>query len=343
MLRFFTRVSLAVSLFVTLLLSSARAHADDIVAPRARLLVDANCVEGMATPSEGLRVLVDGVPMKFLHVDEASFFTVNSDGTLGIGSAPTDVAFDAPPGRHRVRIEADDCAPMERIVTVGDVVPTRVDATLPIADESLEGPTGAPDGMTLVFSAFRTTLPTAMTNDTNPSRAMSRPFVLDDPKIWGGMVSTGWAHRGFMFFFDWEFGMGSMHGATLPKNTATDNEPAQPIDGGILLETGMDLRFGHRYPIGAAALSFGSGIGANLWVASSTSVAASDAGDTRFTWNVPFWADLTMKPSCDVGVQLGASYRWEPGSPEFSTTMLTAGLVFQPNGACKRSPSFEVS
>jgi hypothetical protein len=52
---------------------------------------------------------------------------------------------------------------------------------------------------------------------------------------------------------------------------------------------------------------------------------------------------MLLKPTCDLGVELGAAYHFVPFAPEDSTTMLHAGLVYEPNGGCDRAPSFEAS
>ena len=57
---------------------------------------------------------------------------------------------------------------------------------------------------------------------------------------------------------------------------------------------------------------------------------------------VPVWASLTVKPACNFGVQLLASYDVVPGQAVEDRVTIAAGLMFQPSNACAEAPWLRV-
>jgi hypothetical protein len=84
------------------------------------------------------------------------------------------------------------------------------------------------------------------------------------------------------------------------------------------------MRAGFRVRLHDAALEAGTGIGGNL---------AVGPVKTGYDAYAPLWAGLTIKPGCNWGVQLAASYDVFLTSSDHSVST-TAGLLWQPSNAC---------
>jgi hypothetical protein len=57
---------------------------------------------------------------------------------------------------------------------------------------------------------------------------------------------------------------------------------------------------------------------------------------------VPLWAAFTVKPSCDVGLQLLAQYDVRPTSLSASSAVVGVGLLLQPSDACRQAPGIRL-
>jgi len=259
------------------------------------------------------------------------------DGVLYVGSTPTGIGFDAPAGRHRVRVESDECTSMEQTVDISSS--TKIDASLPIADPTWMGPSGAPNGFTIGLLGFHTTLPSSLHSGLHSQWAPAgSTFGVDATSTYGVAITAGYVHRFFAAHFDLDVALGSA-----PATGTNADGTTTSFDAHLgMIET--DARVGLRYPMGNVTLEGGGGFGYGMWIAGDGSVGESSFGSTeKMTLDVPLWASVTFKPTCDLGVEFGATYHLDPLDGDDSTTMLTAGLVFEPNGACSRSPSFEVT
>lgn len=248
----------------------------------------------------------------------------------------TDVGFLAPPGLRRLRLEAPDCAAEERDVEISPSHATTLDGSMRIVTPPLRGTTGAPDGLDFLLGAFRSTVPRSI--------AAGDGFSFDRSSIAGAMYSVGGETRHTVFALDQTFGYGSLSGQFSPKDGAAPNAMS-----GSLLALGMTFRLGARVALHDVALMAGSGLGGALWIRH-----AEAEGPGRYdpptslnrpgvSWHVPLWAGVTVKPSCDWGLQLMASYSITPTDSEANTTSLVAGILFQPSRACSEVPGVSVT
>jgi hypothetical protein len=327
----------ASALTITLALSSgARADGKTPPSPTGHFSVRATCVERMATPEKGLRVLVDGIPKQSLGMDEVGDVFVDGEGLLRYGTTPIGYGFDAPPGRHVVRIEANDCGPMEQMVDVG--IGTKIETTLPITNEAWLGAAGAPNGFTMGIFGFHTSVPHSISKDVHSNFAPpGASFDVDVASLDGVRLTGGYVHRNFVAHFDVNFGLTS----ATATGTHADGTKEAFDSKVIMLED--DARVGLRQPFGNLAFEAGSGFGYGLWAVGKawSGGETSDFDRTsKFHIQFPVWASLIAKPTCDVGFALDAAYRFDPLHPEDSTTMFGAGLVWEPNSACSNEPSF---
>jgi hypothetical protein len=103
---------------------------------------------------------------------------------------------------------------------------------------------------------------------------------------------------------------------------------------GSVFDSAVQARAGVRAASNLVAIAAGSGIGGELW---STAPAGFDGG-----MYVPLWAAVTVKPSCDVGLQLLAQYDVRPTSMSTSSAVVGIGLLLQPSDACRQPPGIHL-
>jgi len=323
-------MKLATSVAVLVLALAAlvtRASADN-------LRLDVSCADYWATPDTGLDVLVDGAELRGGEVNSALAVGYTKHGNEYLTLVPTDVGFTLAPGTHHISVGAPGCAPLDAQVSIG-WMPAFVSGRLPIHDDSLTGPTGAPDGFGLLLGAY-----TQSRGPYTTTNGLDTTYAWNELDTTGAMVSLSYEHRRVAFAYDLVVGTGTTSGMS------TTTEP--PELGGVQaprpftaneLGVGSRVRVGLRLPERSVAFAVGSGIGGDVTI--TTSGLLGTGGDD-FDFFVPLWASLTVKPSCSWGVQVLASYDVHPTAMAESAPELTAGLQWQPSAACSESPGLTV-
>jgi len=305
--------------------------------PRAEadnLRVDVNCADFWATPDSGLDVRIDGAEAPGGEVNSALAIAYTKHGNPYLTTVPTDVGFSVAPGTHHLSIGAPGCAPLDTQISLGPVMPAFVSGRLPISDDSLLGPTGAPDGLGILLGAYSATRGAHVsTNDLGDST-----YAWNDIQTTGGLLSMSYEHRRFLFGYDLMVGTGSASGTSTTMDPFGGGSSGPSPFTASELQLGNRLRVGVRLPERTYALAAGTGVGGDAYI--TTSGLTGAGGD--FDFYVPLWASLTIKPSCSWGVEVLASYDVHPTSMAESAPELAAGLQWQPSAACSEQPGLSV-
>ena len=313
---------------------------------KGNLRVAVACAENrLVEPGQGLRVTIDdaATPLTPLRTNALSSLTLDSDDAPVYLAMVTDIGFLAPPGTHRVRIEAPDCAPDEREIEISATHAIRIDGRLAVAKKMLSGPVGAPDGLGLGLGAFTSTFPDSLRAGVKNGTS----FTIGDASTYGVLLSTTVQHRFFVLGVDTAFGFGSISGTVTPSSSAETYD----FSASHMMLSGT-LRLGARLPLEYFALLAGSGVGASLWMTTSGSVDSGSSGNSAAAfpptgadvlWHVPLWAAVDIKPFCSWGVEVGGSYNVEPTNFDGNTVMLSASLMWQPSSSCSEGSGVTVS
>ncbi len=323
--------------------------------PEGNLRVAVYCAEStnIQTPETGLRVLIDG------KTDGEKSLKTNFTTTLGTQTVNkvqvpvtlmnlTDVGFLVQPGLHHLRVETDDCAPLDADVTVSGTHAVNVEANLEVSKDVLKGPVGAPWGGAWLMGASYGPMPSAL---FNPSEGVAKYDGYGTPSTVGGLLGFTYEHRYFAMMFNYFIGYGSYSAtATATPEAMASNSSTQAKTSftGSEFDMMAELRFGARLPLARYfALMAGSGIGASMWIGSAGSLG--DAGGTSPLtslagfWHLPLWGAVDIKPFCNWGVQVGGSLNVQPTALDGSYTQFHAGIIWQPSPSCERVPGINVS
>lgn len=322
---------------------------------RGNLRVAIACAgNGLLDPVAGLRLTLDGEPLRALHVNDVASVGVDDDGNEYVASAVTDVGFLAPAGHHHLRIEAPDCDPDERDVDLSAVYAVHVEGRL-AARAELRSPTAAPDGFGFAIGGTTFAFPRALASGTNNVGLFATSYTTDPSSAQGVWVSMQVDRRAWTFAFDTSFMGGSVTGTV--TSTSSDpvimNVPGPFPYSGSFIENASVFRFGGRVPWGNLSLSAGSGLGGALVIRTSSHVdtGSTPSYDTFATapdgadvdWWLPVWASLSVKPACNWGVQALASYDLHPTTFDASAPSFALGLLYQPSSACSEPAGMTVS
>jgi hypothetical protein len=325
------------------------------------LRVTAFCAERttVLTPEEGLRVFLDGKsdaerPLKPNVVTTMGTQTVNNRTVPVMMQEVIDVGFVVPPGPHHLLIRAPDCEPVDSDIMVSATHAKNVTVDMAVSNASLQGPTGAPAGFAWLVGGYGMTL---------PKQLVFKPAVTDvdgigpsggsGAKLGGaGLLAFTYERRYFTMGFLYGVGSGSYSGHTQATTTSGGSAGDYPFTGSSF-QNMLELRAGVRLPLRYVALMAGSGIGGSMWINSykvDTSGAPSGVfpetnleGGIDFTWDLPLWAAIDIKPTCDFGFQVGGAYNVQPTNMDGNNVMIHAGLLWQPAPACSRTASFSIS
>ena len=326
----------------------ARDPALDVVAPQlahgGNLRVSIACAEHWVTPVDGLVVTADGAPVPPRRENGFWSTVSDDDGTSDVWSA-TDVGYLVAPGHHRVEISAPGCAPAAfELDTYPDHARVAT-GRLAVDDPGLEGPVGAPNGIGLVLGVL---MPPSPPHGTEPGFAAEQDNTYD-PGHTGtaGWLSVDFERRHFMFAFDQSFGTAPISGTTVATGSGSTGAPVAFT--GHAFDWRSQFRIGTRVPLHDVALEAGSGIGVDMWFLGGDLVnppadsflEAPDGVGGGFWF--PLWASLTIKPSCDWGVQLLGQYDVHPASSDADGYELGAGLLYQPSASCSDLPGVHVA
>jgi hypothetical protein len=270
-------------------------------------------------------VRVDGAPARGGNLNEGLAVGYTKHGNPYLTVVPTDIGFTIAPGTHRVTIGAPGCAPLDAQLSVDRIMPAFVSGRLPVSDDSLQGPAGAPNGVDVMLAAYSSSRGAHTSTDLSGATT----YAWNDIDTTGGMMSLGYEHRDLAVAYDIMVGTASA--------TGTSMNMANPFNAN-LLQIGNQLRVGFRVPEHTVALAAGAGLGGDANVVTSGLLGVG--GD--FDFYVPLWASLTIKPSCDWGVQVLASYNMHPTSMNESAPELVAGLQWQPSASCSEQAGLTV-
>jgi len=296
------------------------------------LHVSVSCADYWASSDRGLQVLVDGVPQRPLGENGASAIGYDSDDSAYVTWVTTDVGFALDPGVHHLAISAPGCSAVEEDIDTTSPMPIFVSGRLPVADPSLRGPTGAPDGIGVASGLFMGGRGAHVASND----ILSSSNAFDPTSTTGGFLTMSVERRDIAFALDMMVAGGSTSGtATTHSSYAMPTGPS-PFDGSAL-QLGMAARLGMRQRFGELALSEGAGIGGDMWIESarSGSLSTAPSSDADADYYVPLWAQVTYKPGCDWGAQVLAAYDVHPGSSNEDAPMVMAGLMWQPSSACR--------
>jgi hypothetical protein len=299
------------------------------------LRIGVSCMAYLATPAEGMQVSVDGTPIAAARVNSVTTASTDADGNVSYGTEDTDVGFDVAPGHHRVTLATPDCVVETHDVDIARLGPTFVTGRMQIADPRLRGTTGAPNGLGFALSYIQFAHPKQV--GVNDPAFSPSAYATDAMSVSGGMLTTSFSGRHWLFALDSIFATGTANGV------ASENgiDPSAGTTGTYrdrAIDFGMAMRVGPRYPVGNFELAGGLGLGGELRGDSSTSVGgnvfAEGPSSVSADWYVPAWAQLTYKPTCSFGFQVMASYDVHPTDMDANGLALSAGIVLQPSAAC---------
>jgi hypothetical protein len=319
--------------------------------------VAAFCAERttVLTPEDGLRVFLDGKsdaekPLKPNVVTTMGTQTVNNRTVPVMMQEVTDVGFIVPPGPHRLVIRAPDCEPVDNEIMVSATHAKNVTADMAVSSGSLEGPTGAPAGFAWLLGGYGMTM---------PKQLLFKPTVVDidgdaGTKLGGaGLLGFTYEHRYFTTGFLYGVGSGSYSGHVNDTSVPAGEYGGKFPFTGSSFQNMIELRAGVRLPLRYLALMAGSGIGGSMWINSykvdtsgtpSGKIPATNLeGGIDVLWDIPLWAAIDIKPTCDFGFQVGGAYNVQPTNMDGSNVMVHAGLLWQPAPACSRTAAFSIS
>jgi hypothetical protein len=315
------------------------------------LRVTATCAEhrGPLTPADGLRVVLDGKtePEKPLKTNMSASVQMAQNGKIAVPtlvSSVSDVGFVVPPGPHHLSIQAPDCATIETDVKLSGTHATEVGADMEVSSDSLKGTVGTPWGFAWVLGGYYSQIPRSALHQ-------GQVISIDGtPAAGGGTLGFTYEHRNFTIGVMYSAGYGNFSGVV--KNpTPTSGESGGPTAfSGSQFANIVEVRAGVRLPLRYVALMAGSGIGGSMWITdattkldlTTTSDVTAPQGIEAF-WHLPLWAAIDLKPVCDFGVQLSASYNLQPTSLDASYGMVGASLLWQPSPSCARPSGLSVS
>jgi hypothetical protein len=206
----------------------------------------------------------------------------------------------------------------------------------PTWDPARHVPTAA-DGWGLTMGGFSTAYPgptSGTSGDVFPTA-----YTADMPALQGFWMSGSRVSGSNELAFDLRVGGTSFAGTAMN----TQDHTAQVGYTGIEVGTAAAVRIGKRVAWSNVALAAGGGIGGALWMTTQTDTDPNAPIQASFIepgQNVvtdlyaPLWASVTVKPSCNWGVQGLAEYDVRPFDGGASAPSLSLGVIWQPATAC---------
>ncbi|HEY1551993.1 MAG TPA: hypothetical protein VGG28_29405 [Kofleriaceae bacterium] len=134
----------------------------------------------------------------------------------------------------------------------------------------------------------------------------------------GGMLSMITERGSVVLASDFLFGVGDTSGEVTGAPPLSGGKSASYT--GTVYDSRFQTRVGLRAPLGRFELAAGVGIGVDVWFAvnnlGNQPGALFSPNGSAIDAYAPLWTALTVKPSCDLGVQLYAQYDVHPFTSE---------------------------
>lgn len=300
--------------------------------------VDLRCADYWAQPGIGLTLTVDGAPVSASTVNGVMVTEWGKHGPAHRFEL-TDVAYRLAAGAHRLMFAAPGCASATRDVMLSPRRSLGLHGRLALGDPQLRGTTAAPDGIGFAFGLGTAHLPAKTGVSTlGPEVTGYAREAIEQQGVW---LSTSWEHRHFALAWD----MAVLGGTTTGTLTELAAPPPLRVSPGAMpfsdrvLDMRSTFRVGLRAPLGSAGLAAGSGLGFELHAHDAQTGPGGDPlalapSGAETGMYVPVWASFTVKPWCNGGFQLLASYDIHPGAGTENGMAIAASMLWQPSGAC---------
>ncbi len=299
------------------------------------------CAEGLATPASGLVVRVDGQPLAPAATNGHDVIAYQPHGIITHSWVLDDVGYVAAPGVHRVEIGAPSCATTAFAVTLDPDRTELATGRLVLTDPTLAGPTGAPNGGGFVFGPWLAHAPMSVSG-SNPLQTITPDPVGGEQ---GGFFSTTFERRHVAAAADFMFGAAGTTGTVAGQGVFGAVAPQSYA--GTIYDTAIQFRIGARAAKSWFAIAAGGGVAIEMAFTQTSLTAnplsgleAPNGVDADFY--VPLWAALTVKPVCDIGLQLLAQYDVRPSAIATSGPALGIGFVIQRSDACRQPPGIHL-
>ena len=300
------------------------------------------CAEGLATPTSGLVVRVDGQPLAPAATNGHDVVMYQPHGVITHSWILDDVGYVAAPGAHRVEIGARSCATTAFDVTLDPDRTEFATGRLVLTDATLAGPTGAPNGGGFVFGPWLGHVPMVSATSSNPLQTVTADPVGGEQ---GGFFSTTFERRHFAAAADFMFGAAATTGTVAGQGVFGSVAPQSYA--GTIYDTAIQFRAGARAAESWIAIAGGGGVAVEMAVTRTSlngnalsGLESPNGMDASFY--VPVWAALTVKPVCDIGLQLLAQYDVRPTAMSSSGPALGVGFVIQPSDSCRQAPGIRL-
>jgi hypothetical protein len=260
---------------------------------------------------------------------------------------PTDIGFQLAPGPHHLVLAAPGCASFASDIVTPTDGSTVVQGRLAITDPSLLGTTAAPNRIGIAFGGLASFLPSR--SGVSTLGPVTTGYATNPATLEGGWLSLSYEHRHFASALDTSIAWTSSAGTLTPITELAPNSqnPGPQPYSDTLLDFRTTARLGVRAPMGSVAFAAGSGLGVSFLThipgqnQTNIGVAEPPSGLDASVF-VPVWASLTVKPSCDVGVQVLASYDVHPTDSSENGVTIAAGLLWQPSDACSQPAGVKI-
>lgn len=212
------------------------------------------------------------------------------------------------------------------------------DALRPTAWDAAHHTASVVDGPGLTIGAFAQTLPVATAGTSG--FAFPTMYTRTTPQLGGVWLGRSYVGGSTELALDLRIGGGSYEG--MAANTEQGTQAVHYT--GTYLGSAFAVRLGERIAIDNFALAAGVGIAGAIW-GGITSVDDHGApieatfveppGGAEADFYLPVWSSITVKTSCNFGLQGLAEYDVRPLDTSTSAPSFGIGLIWQPASACR--------
>jgi hypothetical protein len=265
-----------------------------VVASSSRLRVRVTCGHDRAVlgESEGIELWIDGELTS--SVEEVREYNPLTPGGSGILQY---VAYDATPGRHSVRIEADGCEAVEQEIEVKPNVQRDVNGRLrPTA--WYRSPPANTEGLGLAAGYYIYAFDSLVAEDQNFNDVSLKP---DTMRGYGFEVPTTLGYLWGSAGFHWTKGDLPFEAPACPASMIDSCLPARTKVEGSASGYHVPIWLAGRLPFVHGAAMLGSGIEFNV-----VSIDFAEAEDnfaytsSNLGLHAPIWAGIELRPTCGL-------------------------------------------